>query len=105
MKRVSLRSFPAEVRKDIREAMRFYREVNWGKDPEGLKGVRLPRPRTMVKVGHLVALVYLSDKGGDVDLYVHAFKPPFPILAASRRPDQLWIVGGGYRIQEEGIVH
>jgi len=62
-------------------------------------------PATLVKLGDLQSLVYRSDKWeGKEHPYEHKFKKPLPILASDPEQKQLWIIGGRYEINPEGIV-
>ncbi len=95
---------PEEVKKDLRKAIDFYKKFHWGEEFKEIKKVDIEIPETMIGLGHLVGVLYISNKGGKNELYIHTFKPPFPILAGSKEPDRLWILGGIYKIEKEGII-
>jgi hypothetical protein len=60
-------------------------------------------PRVLVHVGRLKGLIYSSEKGdGRQRTYIHFMEKP-PRLACNSRGDQLYIVGGRYRITARGI--
>jgi len=95
---------PELAKKDIKKAIEFYRKFHWGKEFEKITKIEIEVPKTLIGLGHLIAVIYLSPKGESEDFYIHVFKPPFPVLAGSKDPDRLWIVGGYYKIEEEGII-
>lgn len=53
------------------------------------------------------AIVYRTRKGLDVDPveYEHAFATPLPIAIVSPKSGRLVLVGGGYHVEERGIVN
>ena len=60
-------------------------------------------PRVLVHVGRLKGLIYSSDKGdGRQKTYIHFMEKP-PRLACNSRGNQLYIVGGRYRVTKRGI--
>lgn len=60
-------------------------------------------PRVLVHVGRLKGLIYSSDKGdGRQRTYIHFMETPAR-LACNARGDQLYILGGRYRVTERGI--
>ena len=60
-------------------------------------------PRILVHVGRLKGLIYSSDKGdGRPRTYIH-FMEKTPRLACNARGDQLYILGGRYRVTARGI--
>ena len=60
-------------------------------------------PRVLVHVGRLKGLIYSSDKGdGRQKTYIHFMEQP-PRLACNSRGDQLYILGGRYRVTARGI--
>jgi hypothetical protein len=61
-------------------------------------------PRVLVHVGRLRGLIYASDRdGGRVDrTYIHFMERP-PVLACNPSGDQLYILGGRYRVTGRGI--
>jgi hypothetical protein len=62
-------------------------------------------PKVVVILGQLPDIAYLSDKWnkGKRVGYVHKFKTK-PYLCVSEGGDQLYIIGGNYRVKPEGIV-
>ncbi len=67
---------------------------------------RKTMPSLVVKIGELTELTYRSDKwdkGGIAVDYTHKFKKPLPTLV-SDADGNLYIVGGSYRINADGIV-
>ena len=61
-------------------------------------------PEVLVHVGYLKGVIYSSDKGdfGRPKTYIHFMERP-PRLTSNTKGDQLYIVGGNYRITECGI--
>jgi hypothetical protein len=61
-------------------------------------------PRVLVHVGELRGLIYASDRGdrGRTRTYIHFMERP-PILACNPGGDQLYVVGGRYRVTRRGI--
>ena len=87
-------------------ALREYERTHWGE--RGGKRVSTavaPNPRhgTATKLGKLVSVVYLTEKGGDdgPTEYEHAFEGKLPELVYN--DGGLLIAGGSYRIKEGGI--
>lgn len=95
----------------VERALREYKRVHWGiEGPRGAVSTRVPDPflkddPVPVVLGHLVKVVYCTEKGGDGELvdYDHDFDPKnSPILCFNR--SGLIICGGGYRVGIRGIV-
>ena len=61
-------------------------------------------PRVLVQLGELRGVIYASDRSGDgvKRTYIHFMERP-PMLACNARGDQLYIIGGGYRVTRRGI--
>lgn len=61
-------------------------------------------PPVLVQLGELRGVIYASDRCGDgvKRTYIHFMERP-PILACNAGGDQLYIVGGGYRVTRRGI--
>ena len=70
--------------------------------------IRLSRdraiPKLLVHVGELRGLIYRSDRGqrGQPRTFVHFFKNP-ALLTSDPRGQQLYILGGNYRVTPRGI--
>ena len=67
---------------------------------------RKSMPSLVVKIGELTELTYRSDKwdkGGIAVDYTHKFKKPLPTLV-SDADGNLYIIGGSYKINADGIV-
>ena len=97
--------FPEDVRKEILEAIKFYRKVNWGREADKIKKVHIPDPpKVSVKIGDLIFLGYISKKSGKREVYVHVFKAPFPMLLTDKEGKGLFIGGGDFKVEEEGII-
>lgn len=95
---------------DDRKALAEYRRSHWGLSGDGkVRDGRAPDPRagTLVQLGELVSVVYLTRKLGDLapTEYEHDFGRGgrgLPLLAYNRTG--LVIVGGAYRVTARGIV-
>jgi hypothetical protein len=63
-------------------------------------------PRVVACLGELEAVVYKSDKwDGRRRSYIHKFKASDrPLLATDEAGERLYIIGGSYRIKEDGII-
>jgi hypothetical protein len=61
-------------------------------------------PRVLVQFGELRGLIYATDRGrpGMGRTYIHFMERP-PLLACNSRGDQLYVLGGDYRITRRGI--
>ena len=98
---------PSFTAAEIAKAKRDYRFKHWG-----LKGNGKASPMTcadpahepLTQMGHLVRVVYETDKLGDPKSthYEHDFSRPLPVLAYSS--GGLVICGGRYKISARGII-
>jgi hypothetical protein len=61
-------------------------------------------PKVLVKVGRLRGLIYSSDRGHPQcdRSYIHFMDDP-PLLVCDPQGEQLYIVGGNYRVTHRGI--
>lgn len=61
-------------------------------------------PPVAVALGELVGVIYRSDKWqpGQPRTYIHMMEDP-PLLVSNVEGDQLYIVGGSYRVTGRGI--
>jgi hypothetical protein len=95
-------------RKMLEKALDEYTKFHWGVDPDKIfvaDDVKVPK--VVYMLGYLKAVIYTTKKQGDEGEtdYIHYFKKPLPILCADVNGNQLYIVGGGYKVKEEGIVN
>lgn len=85
-----------------------YEGFHWGQAPRAHRQVEVsPRPRELTKLGELESVAYRTTKGDQRATWEHAFGDQGgrkPILAVDPRNDRLHIVGGGYRVEDRGIV-
>ncbi len=101
---------PEEIRKDLKKAIEFYKKFHWGKEIDKIQKIDIEIPKIMTALGHVIGIIYLSEKP-DKELFIHAFKPPFPILAFFESKEvlgnknYLMILGGNFKIRKEGIIH
>ncbi len=61
-------------------------------------------PPVVVDLGELVGVIYRSDKGqpGQPQAFIHHLQDP-PRLVSNVEGNQLYIIGGSYRITPQGI--
>jgi hypothetical protein len=60
-------------------------------------------PPTVVHLGSLVGIIYRSNRGdGKTNAYIHFMEKP-PLLVSNPEGNQLYIVGGKYKVTERGI--
>lgn len=87
-----------------RAAAKFFEINHCRADRAGRARCRRLIPPVLVGVGELRALVYAADRGGKgvKRSYIHFMDRP-PILACNVAGDQLFIIGGSYRITPRGI--
>jgi hypothetical protein len=90
-------------------ARQRYEGFHWGRPPKRTARVRTsPRPLELVELGKLEAVTYSTKKGREgLQHYEHAFGEEGgekPVLAMDPKNDRLHIVGGGYRVEDRGIV-
>lgn len=82
-----------------------FQRFHWGNAPKRGRTVTVAkRPRVLVEIGELVAVTYRTSKGGTRrDDWIHEHSRPRPRLAYDAETGALHIVGGAYRITEDGI--
>lgn len=86
-----------------------YRGFHWGRPSRRAVQVKTaPQPRELVELGKLEAVTYSTTKGSEgLQHYEHAFGEEGgrkPVLALDPDTDRLHVVGGGYRVEDRGIV-
>ena len=115
-------------KKRLEEAVKLYTEFHWGRLPEAITEVRIPLTNEFVFLGKLLGVIYLSDKSGEPEPYVHFFGKgePFRLtckdgkvqlerrkrVSFSQLPDlltdpqgkTLYIANFKGRVKEEGIT-
>lgn len=91
------------------DALRIFRGLHWGND-EGARPKRLRTPLgtrgTLVGLGALVAVEYATVKGDEAAVWRHEFGETgktLPVLAVNKER-RLVVAGGGYTVNERGIV-
>lgn len=89
-----------------RKAAEEYEEFHWGEPSQGGEIVWVPPPPVaLVSMGPLISVVYEASKRGELAHWEHDFKRELPVLAYDpMAEDQLYIVGGTYRVTSAGIV-
>jgi hypothetical protein len=95
---------PAQKR-GVRQGIGLYQTFN-GFGPSQVVRISHSRviPPVVVELGELVGLIYRSDKGqpGQPRTYIHFMENP-PRLVCNPEGTQLYVVGGGYRVTQQGI--
>ncbi len=91
---------PKEVKKDIRQAIKFYKRFHKS-NPKEIEYTDLNIPSALVKLGDVLSVLYIAEKEGDMDIYAHAFQPPLPLYAGG---DGLLVIRGEFFIEKEGIL-
>ncbi len=82
-----------------------YEGFHWGKEPDAIKRVRTSkRPKKLVQLGELQAVIYRSDKNDGKHDYIHDFSGEKPVLAMDSDNRRLHFVGGSYDVEDRGIV-
>ena len=109
-------------------AINLYTRFHWGKQPRRLSKVKIYIPDHFVKLGKLLGVIYLADKGDGHKPYIHFFgknEPlelvaengeiyiakkrdfklsEFPDLLTDDRGKHLYIVNFKGRVKDEGII-
>jgi len=91
----------------LEAAAATFRKWN-GFDPNAVQTTRAQRaiPRTLVRLGELVSVVYRSDKwSGKPKLYEHRTARPHPLLCTGPNGRGLYWIGGRTRVTARGLVH
>ena len=96
-----------DVEKEIKKATKLYKEFHWGYKFNKQFKVDLEIPEVVFALGFVRSITYQTRKKGDKKdmFYIHAFNPPFPTLTCNNEGNQLFILGGGYRITDRGIIN
>lgn len=108
MKR-SLKKVSSKFRKvDAGGAFKLYRGFR-ERQPTKAKVVKYKTPRVVMVLGHLESVCYRTTHGKDATLeavrYEHKFSSGSrPLLCAGPGKNELYIVGGRYRVTERGIT-
>jgi hypothetical protein len=91
-------------RKDIRSSAALYEEFR-EEPPQRARRVDYQVPHAVAVMGQVEFVGYMTTHAGQVHLYVHQFAPGSrPILAAGKGRNQLYLIGGRYRVTDRGIV-
>jgi len=83
-----------------------YERMHWGDPASELYASEAPRVRrgdVLAALGELTEISYDTAKAGEHYRWVHEFRTPLPTLATTEA-GRLVIVGGGYVVNERGIV-
>lgn len=91
-------------RKDFAGAFRLYKEFR-ETTPKRAKVVNYDVPSVAMIMGHVEFVGYRTSHDGKVVLYKHDFASGSrPLLAAGPKRNQLFLLGGRYRVTDRGIV-
>jgi len=98
---------PAVDGDELEDLEEEYANFHWGTRPDRIAQVDVTPPRTLVGIGELEAVVYRTKKGERRQAsWIHELGEDGgskPILAYDPESDQLYIIGGDYKITPRGI--
>ena len=93
---------------DLAAAVADYQALHWGLSADAVLRLQYTPPGPILTMlGELDAVAYDTAKGGDGPdgaVYWHPFEQPRPILAVDPDSNRLHILGGGYTVEDRGIV-
>ena len=93
---------------DVAAAIAEYEALHWGIPAGALLQLQYQPPgNVLTMLGELDAVAYDTAKAGDGPdgaVYWHPFEHPRPILAVDPDSNRLHILGGGYTVEDRGIV-
>lgn len=96
---------PISSRKEVQKAALLYERFSGHKAESFGKVTLPPLPRVGAAVGEVDFIGYTAVRDGVTEKYIHTFKPADrPLLVVSPDGRSLYLVGGGYRFTERGIV-
>ena len=90
-----------------RDPAEFFEEFHWGEPADEILEIDDDQHagRELVLLGELTELTYRTIKGGEDWDWVHDFDPDNPpLLCLDLETGKLAIVGGGYEVNDRGIV-
>ncbi len=96
-----------KIKREFEKATKLYKDFHWGKNVNKITKLKAPEvPKVVAILGYLRGVTYQTTKKGDERdvFYIHAFEKPFPILATDPEGKHLFILEGGFKVKEEGIV-
>lgn len=105
---VTQANIKGSLKPSVDKAIRSYEGFHWGKSPEEVLDLDYEdAPDVVHTMGQLAGIAYVTKKGksGEDVVYIHEFKPPYAHLATSPERRGLYIMGGGYKIEDRGIVN
>lgn len=100
-----------DLKREIVKALKFYEAFHWGiqSDKQGYeKHILLDENDVLCEIGKLRAVVYETRKGEDMkasEFWFHSFNVPFPVLSTTSIGKGLFISGGKFKIEENGIIN
>ena len=87
-----------------RNALQLYRDFRED-EPRRIKRIKLELPGAVVVMGIADCIGYRTTHGKKGVVYMHDFAPGSrPYLCAGTRDNQLFLIGGRFRVTERGIV-
>lgn len=88
----------------VRQAARLYRGFR-EEPPRLARKVQFRVPKAVAVFGHVEFIGYVTTHRGKTHLYIHEFAPGSrPMMTAGPKGNQLFLVGGRYRVTRRGIV-
>jgi len=93
-----------KLTKQQEEVIKLFRNFR-EREPGRVKHVELDIPKSLMVMGTLDMIGYRTSHGRRSVVYTHDFQPGSrPMLCAGPEDNQLFIIGGRYRVTEQGIV-
>jgi hypothetical protein len=97
-----------ELKKEMLKAIKFYEDFHWGLIPDKIIKIKakIP-PDRLVGLGYLRAVVYEAIKGDSKipEMFFHPFEKHFPILASDEKGQALFVCGGNFYTNADGIIN
>lgn len=76
-----------------------------GHQPGHIDTIKMKTTDVAFKIGEVDGILYTTVRDGKKESYIHEFKKKSrPLLASSFDGNQLYILGGGYKFTNRGIV-
>lgn len=88
----------------IKKAAELYQDFT-GHRPGHIDTIKLASKGVGFKIGQVDGIMYTTVRDGKTEKYIHEFRNKSrPLLASSFDGKQLYILGGGYKFTNRGIV-
>lgn len=88
----------------LMKAIKLFQDFR-GDKPEYIDTIEIPDYDAAMVIGYLDGVLYHTIRDGEHERYVHHFDGKSrPLLCCSHDGKQLYILGGGYKFGERGII-